>query len=415
MSSDGGDAVSGVGEAAQGRVPKLRFPEFRGAAAWSERTLADLCLRITNGKANAEDHEEDGTYPLFDRSAVIKRSNEYSFEGEAVILPGEGMRFQPRYFQGRFNLHQRAYTLMEHQGDARFVFQSLDLMQDEIARKAVKSTVLSLRLPIIQNFSLLVPSRQEQHKIADCLSSLDEVIATEGERLAALRDYKKGLMQALLPAPGQATPRLRFPEFQNAGEWAMADLPEVAFFQEGPGIMAVDFCDEGVPLVRLSGVSGMSVTLEGCNYLDPSKVSQKWPHFRLEIDDLVISTSATFGLVATVTDVAAGAVFYTGLIRFRPHDEQLDRHYLKTFLGSEPFARQVAAAAVGGGIKHFGPTHLKQMTIPLPQVAEQNLVAKCLNSVDELIAAASERLDAIKAHKSGLMQQLFPSPAEASA
>jgi type I restriction enzyme S subunit len=252
----------------------------------------------------------------------------------------------------------------------------------------------------------------EQQKIADCLSSLDALISAETDKLAALRDHKKGLMQQLFPAKGETTPRLRF---LSDGEWTPESLPDVAFFQEGPGIMAVDFCDEGVPLVRLSGVSGTSVTLNGCNYLDRSKVSQKWAHFRLEPKDLVISTSATFGLVSTVTDVAAGAVFYTGLIRFRPHDERLHDGYLKAFLGSEPFARQVEAAAVGGGIKHFGPTHLKQMEISIPPMAEQMLIAECLTSCDDVIDAQMRRLDAIFAHKSGLMQQLFPSPTGATA
>ena len=94
------------------RVPKLRFPEFRGAEGWEPKTLAEICLQITNGKANAQDHEEDGNYPLFDRSAVIKKSSEFMFDAEAVILPGEGMRFVPKYFQGKFNLHQRAYAFM---------------------------------------------------------------------------------------------------------------------------------------------------------------------------------------------------------------------------------------------------------------------------------------------------------------
>ena len=144
--------AAGKQVAARALTPKLRFPEFRDAGSWEEMALREICLRITNGKANAEDHEEDGIYPLFDRSAVIKRSSAFMFDAEAVILPGEGMRFIPKYFKGRFNLHQRAYALMEHQGDARFVYYSLDYRKDLLAKKAVKSTVLSLRLPIVENF-----------------------------------------------------------------------------------------------------------------------------------------------------------------------------------------------------------------------------------------------------------------------
>jgi len=200
-------------------VPKLRFAEFRDAEGWEEKSLAQICHRITNGKANAQDHEEAGAYPLFDRSAVIKRSSAFMFDGEAVILPGEGMRFVPKFFRGKFNLHQRAYALMEHQGDARFVYHSLDYLQDSLAKRAVKSTVLSLRLPIVENFVIGCPKLPEQQKIAECLSSVDELIAAQARKLDALKTHKKGLMQQLFPREGETQPRLRFPEFQEAGEW----------------------------------------------------------------------------------------------------------------------------------------------------------------------------------------------------
>jgi type I restriction enzyme S subunit len=201
----------------RGRVPRLRFPEFREAGEWEKKSLADVCHRITNGKANAEDHEDDGIYPLYDRSEVVKKSSEYAFDDEAVIIPGEGMRFQPKYHKGKFNLHQRAYALMQHQGNARFVYYTLDRFKDTLAKNAVKSTVLSLRLPIIERFSLAVPDKKEQQKIADCLSSLDDLITLEFQKLNALKTHKKGLMQQLFPAEGETVPRLRFPEFREGG------------------------------------------------------------------------------------------------------------------------------------------------------------------------------------------------------
>ena len=73
----------------------------------------------------------------------------------------------------------------------------------------------------------LFPVLAEQQKIADCLSSLDELIAAEGRKLESLRDYKKGLMQLLFPRDGETTPGLRFPEFRNAGEWEEKPLGEI--------------------------------------------------------------------------------------------------------------------------------------------------------------------------------------------
>ena len=100
-------------------VPKLRFPEFIKDKGWEETTLGKISF-ITNGKSNAQDHIENGEYPLFDRSAVVKASNNFLFDCEAVIIPGEGMRFTPKYYKGKFDLHQRAYVLKDFTIDGMF-------------------------------------------------------------------------------------------------------------------------------------------------------------------------------------------------------------------------------------------------------------------------------------------------------
>lgn len=181
-------------------MPKLRFPEFREAPRWVQTPLRDAFKIITNGQANAQDHRDDATYPLFDRSEVVKRSPTFLFDAEAVILPGEGMRFQPRYFNGKFNLHQRAYALMGPTINPCYAFHALDRFKGTLADSAVKSTVLSLRMPIIEKFTIPCPtSDNEQQKIAVCLGSLDDLIAAEGRKLEALQQHKKGLMQQLFP------------------------------------------------------------------------------------------------------------------------------------------------------------------------------------------------------------------------
>ena len=180
-------------------VPELRFPEFQGTKEWEEKKLTSLC-DITNGKCNAQDHIEGGKYPLFDRSAVVKSSNDYLYDCEAIIIPGEGVKFVPKYYNGKFNLHQRAYALKDFSCNGKFLFYDMEYHSGLLAVKAVKSTVLSLRLPILQNFPLHIPFEDvEQQKIADCLSSLDELIEATSQKVEILKEHKKGLMQQLFP------------------------------------------------------------------------------------------------------------------------------------------------------------------------------------------------------------------------
>jgi type I restriction enzyme S subunit len=80
----------------------------------------------------------------------------------------------------------------------------------------------------IRAYPLLVPTKDEQQKIASCLSSLDELIAAHSDKLQALKDHKKGLMQNLFPQEGQKVPNYRFPEFENDGEWKEKTIKQIA-------------------------------------------------------------------------------------------------------------------------------------------------------------------------------------------
>ena len=183
-----------------------------------------------------------------------------------------------------------------------------------------------------------------------------------------------------------------------AGDWIEAPFPEVVDFQEGPGILAKDFCEEGVPLIRLSGLDRGASVLAGCNYLDPETVAKRWSHFALARGDILLSTSASLGRIAVVSDEAIGAIPYTGIIRMRPRDERLVPSFIRYLLEGPDFQRQAEMVGVGSVIRHFGPMHLREMTVTLPPATEQRAIAHILGALDgkiEINRRMSETLEAI--------------------
>lgn len=165
---------------------------------WKKTTLGDIA-KITTGSSNRQDSSLDGKYTFFDRSEDIRTSSIYLFDGEAIIVPGEGQRFEPKYFIGKFDLHQRTYAIMDfasHSG--RFLFYMIDYLKVYFLNQAVGSTVKSLRLPMFQKMTFEAPEIEEQQKIAAVLSAADAEISTLEKKLACLRDEKKALMQQLL-------------------------------------------------------------------------------------------------------------------------------------------------------------------------------------------------------------------------
>ena len=394
-------------------VPRLRFPEFGKESGWLPKPLGSAFLRITNGKANAQDHEENGIYPLFDRSETIKASSEYAFSGEAVILPGEGVAFRPRYFDGMFNLHQRAYALMDCEGHAKYFYYALDYAKENLALKAVKSTVLSLRLPIIEKFVVHAPGKREQKKIADCLTSLDEVIAAQGRKVEALKVHKRGLMQQLFPRESETRPRLRFPEFRDAPEWAPGRLGDIASISKGKGISKADIAVDGTTLcVRY----GELYTVYG------EVIDRPISRTDVPADELVLSQAGDVIVPAsgeTKEDIATSAVVISAGVALGGDlniiRSEVDGRFFSYYLNGAK-RRALAKVAQGDTVVHLYPRQLEQLDVSVPRDnSEQRRIADCLSSLDIQITVESNQLAALKTHKQGLMQQLFPSSEAASA
>lgn len=190
-------------------------------------------------------------------------------------------------------------------------------------------------------------------------------------------------------------------------DWEVESLDSVTNFQEGPGILAKDFREVGVPLLRLRNIESPTVQLAGCNFLDAEKVDSKWSHFRLQLGDLLISTSASLGRVSVVGHEAVGTVAYTGIIRFRSSSERLHHQYLRAFLSSKSFIEQAESMATGSVIKHFGPTHLRQMAITLPPVKEQVQIAELFDVLDDRITLLRETNVTLEAIAQALFKSWF--------
>lgn len=162
-------------------------------------------------------------------------------------------------------------------------------------------------------------------------------------------------------------------EYTIPENWCVMYISDISLFQEGPGILAVDFRQDGIPLIRIAGMQTSRVTLDGCNYLEPTMVEARWKHFMLDVGDILISTSASMDKICEVYDDCAGAIPYTGQIRFKMYGG-ISKEYFKWFVQSPLYIKQIHTQQAGAAIKHYGPSHLKKMTIPLAPLEEQKRI-----------------------------------------
>ena len=179
---------------------KRRLPGFEGE--WEVKRLGDVA-HIKTGSRNNEDKNEDGEYPFFVRSDNVERINSYSYECEAILVPGEGRIGEIfHYVNGRFDVHQRVYAIAQFkQGiSGKFVHSYMAMNFGAWAmQNTVMATVDSLRLPTFKTFEMLIPpTEDEQAAIAAVLSEMDAALAALEARRDKTRELKQGMMQELL-------------------------------------------------------------------------------------------------------------------------------------------------------------------------------------------------------------------------
>ena len=166
-----------------------------------EYKMGDI-VTITNGNSNVQDaitQSKDGLYPFFDRSEDIKYLPTFLFDKEAIIYPGEGTEFMPRYFKGKFALHQRCYAIFDFNEiiNARFLYFFLKTRNTYFVKNAVGSTVPSLRLDTFQKLKVIIPSKEIQHSVSLCLSSMEQKCNVEKKILHKLLKQKQYLLRQM--------------------------------------------------------------------------------------------------------------------------------------------------------------------------------------------------------------------------
>ena len=177
--------------------------------------------------------------------------------------------------------------------------------------------------------------------------------------------------------------------------YKLVPVPEVIYFQEGPGLRKWQYSNSGIPFlnIRTIGDDG-SIIKELCNCVTEEEVEKKYKHFLLNEGDLVVSSSGTLGKLAVVRENDLPLMLNTSVIRFRSLDNNfLLQSYLKWFIKSPFYLWQIKKASTGTAIKNYGPSHLKKMFIPVPPIPKQRRIAAIL---DKANAIRRKRQEAIR-------------------
>jgi type I restriction enzyme S subunit len=257
----------------------------------------------------------------------------------------------------------------------------------------------------IARLELALPPRAEQRKIAGCLMSLDKAIVAQVQKVKALKIYKRGLMQQLFPCEGELVPQIRFPEFRDAPQWKKNRLEDLLTMSATYGIVtAGEFQRVGIPMLRGGDIKEGQI---GENLpLVSKQVHSQYRRTSLRANDVVIALVGYPGEAAVIPDRYIGANISRAVGLLRP--KRVLSHFLASYLNSPAGRTTVLKPSAGSAQVVVNLRHLNELMIPLPPtMVEQQRISACLSDMDRVIVAASTKLEALKIHKRGLMQQLF--------
>jgi type I restriction enzyme S subunit len=285
---------------------------------------------------------------------------------------------------------------------AKLAFRS-DRYTEFVSLAIGGGNINNLKNSDLEAFEFPVPtSPAEQQKIADCLTSLDEVIAAQGRKVEALKAHKKGLMQHLFPQEGQTLPRLRFPEFRDGPDWDTRTIGVFGDISMCKRIFASQTNDrEGVPFYKIGTLGGKP---------DAYISREVYEHYRArycfpKVGDVLITCAGTVGK-CVVYDGEDAYYQDSNIVWIENSEAVVSNRFLHAVLINYDWSKLNSTT-----IARIYLDDLRNVRILVPLVkAEQQRIADCLSALDARLTAEAARLDALKTHKKGLMQGLFPAP-----
>ncbi len=385
-------------------VPNLRFPEFGDTPWWAPTKLNDLLDYEQPGKyiVEASSYQDTGTPVLTaNKSFVLGHTAETDGIYDRVpVIIFDDFTTDAKYVDFPFKVKSSAIKILTCRSDVH-----LKLVYELMSRISFDPTQHKrYYISQYQYQDIPLPGKAEQQKIADCLGSLDDLIAAEGRKLEALRQHKQGLMQQLLPQEGNARPAVRFSQYRDAEAWNVTRLGDIADYENGKAYEK-DIVDNG----RFVVVNARFISTDGAvrKYTNETYCIAQTSDVLMVLSDLPSARA-----LARCFFVDADDTYAVNQRVAKLRSRSVDSRFLLYALDQHPWLM-----AFSDGINQ---THLsKGSVLDCPMAAprddgEQKLIGECLGAVDSLVTAQEAKLAALTRHKNGLLQQLFPSPEEES-
>ena len=380
---------------------------------WKKKKLGSICNHITTGKLDAKAMTEGGKYRFYTCAENYYKIDTYAFEGQSLLISGNGANVgYVHYYDGKFNAYQRTYVLQNFDENIFYIKHYLKAyLKDRIAKEVNAGNIPFIKLDTLTDMNIQYPEiKDEQQKIADILSTCDEVIEKTEETIEKYKSIKAGLMQDLFTRGLDENGKLRPTYEQSSNLYKYSEQLDCYI----PKAWDVDKLDN-----LFTYTVGGDVD-KPC-FSEYKTSLHKYPIFANAVDkEGLYGYSSNFVIDRPAITIAGrgvniGTVFYrdaffTPIVRLVVAfpNECLDILFASIALSRIKFESEAT------GIPQLTVPMVKKYKMAYPiKKDEQHNIYKYLNKIDLKLRKEEQYLNKYKQIKQGLMKRLLTPPADA--
>ena len=349
--------------------------------------------KITTGNKNTQDKDENGLYPFYVRSQNIERINSWTFDGEAILTAGDGVGVGKvfHYSIGKIGVHQRVYILSNFKCDCKYLYQYFSSrFYNRVKRMSAKNSVDSVRMEMIADMPLYLPSVGEQHKIGKLLALLDERISTQNKIIEKLQSLIKGIVDELMTVllKGKLYPFSSF--YIKAGEGGTPTTSVNEYYLGGT-----------IPFIKIEDLS--------CKYLTSNKDfitelgMQKSSAWLIPSHSVIYSNGATIGAISINEYPICTKQGILGIVP----NTNINVEYLYLLMSSSYFSKEVNRIVTEGTMKTAYLKDINHIKCPLPSMAQQQNITNLTSSIEKKLFVEQELLKLLNIQKQHLLRTMF--------
>ena len=388
------------------KKPRLRFKGFTDE--WEQRKVSDLAYRYDNLRLpiTAKDRIS-GRTPYYGANGIQDYVQGFTHEGEFVLIAEDGANdiknYPVQYVNGQIWVNNHAHVLQANENNITLFIKYL-ITSSNIASILVGGGRSKLNSDALMNFEISIPIKQEQQKIAKLFLNLDNLITLHQRKYDKLLNVKKALLDKMFSKNQEKTPKIRFKGFFDA--WEQRKLGEVAPLRGGYAFKSADYCDEGVPIIRISNILADGTIGTDFVYYKEQQFDNE---YLLENGAVLLAMSgATTGKVSILNTQNKAKYYQNQRVGYFPKNKKIDYRYIATILRSQQFINQLTSVLVAGAQPNVSSKDIDNFEFMISrEKEEQTKIGNFFYNLDNLIALHQRECEKLKNIKKALLDKMF--------